>query len=120
VRFGVVGVVATAVHYLSLRLLVEQMFFSPSTANGVAFLCAICVTYIGQHMWVFQRSGRLSLTLIVRFSLSLSFGFFANMAIMAASVNTFDLTYQSGFLLALVFVPALSFIINKFWVFRSL
>lgn len=41
------------------------------------------------------------------------------MAIMAISVHAFKLDYQTGFLLALILVPMLSFMINRSWVFRE-
>ncbi|QIR87021.1 GtrA family protein [Paracoccus sp. AK26] len=55
----------------------------------------------------------------VRFIVSLAVGLLSNMAIMAISVHAFKLDYQTGFLLALILVPMLSFMINRSWVFRE-
>lgn len=118
-RFGLVGLAATAMHYLILRLAVEHLEIPPSLANGMAFLCALSVTYLGQSLWVFQKHSQHSVGQMLRFAISLVFGFFANIGIMAVSVNAFGLSYQNGFLLSLLLVPALSFMINRFWVFNA-
>lgn len=118
-RFGVVGLAATAIHYAILRLAVDTLEIPPSLANGSAFLCAVCVTYLGQSLWVFRRHSQHGAAQMLRFIVSLGFGFFANVAIMALSVHALGLEYQNGFLLSLFLVPVLSFVINRFWVFNT-
>lgn len=118
-RFGAVGLAATATHYLILRLAVEQLEIPPSPANGMAFLCALCVTYLGQSLWVFQERSRHGTGQMLRFTVSLGLGFLANMGVMAVSVHGLGLEYQGGFLLGLFLVPALSFVLNRFWVFNG-
>lgn len=118
-RFGVVGLAATAMHYVILRLVVEELAIPPSFANGLAFLCALCVTYLGQSLWVFRKRSQHGAAQMLRFTVSLLFGLFANMGIMALSVHGLGLNYQDGFLLSLFLVPALSFMVNRFWVFNS-
>lgn len=118
-RFGMVGLAATAAHYAILRLAVEKLAIPPTLANGSAFLCALCVTYLGQSLWVFHERSRHGPAQMLRFSVSILFGLFANMAIMALSVHALDLTYQGGFLLGVFLVPVLSFVINRFWVFNG-
>ena len=117
-RFGAVGLAATAVHWAILSLAVETFGMPPSLANGTAFVCAAFVTYLGQSLWVFTARSRHGTMQVLRFAMSLVFGFAANVAIMAISVHVLDLPYQVGFLLTLVVVPALSFLVNRFWVFN--
>ncbi len=117
-RFGVVGVGATLVHFAVLTLAVEQTRIPPSLANGLAFLCALSVTYLGQSLWVFRHRSRHGADQLARFGVSLGIGMLANVAIMAVSVHALGLGYRVGFVLGLILVPALSFVINRYWVFR--
>lgn len=118
-RFGIVGLAATAMHYLVLTVLVELVRIPPTPANGLAFLCALGITYLGQSLRVFRKRSQHGVSQVLRFIVSLAVGLLSNMAIMAISVHAFKLDYQTGFLLALIFVPMLSFMINRSWVFRE-
>lgn len=116
-RFGIVGFAATGVHLAVLTLGVERLGLPPATANGLAFLCALGVTYAGQSLWVFRGRGRHGAGQVLRFAVSLGIGMLANVGIMALCVNGLKLDYRVGFVLGLVLVPALSFVINRYWVF---
>lgn len=116
-RFGVVGLAATGLHFGLLTLLVERAGLPAPLANGAAFLCALTVTYFGQALWVFPGRSRPGVRRMLRFALSLGLGLAANVAIMALSTGVLGLGYQAGFLLGVVLVPALSFVVNRFWVF---
>jgi putative flippase GtrA len=116
-RFGAVGLAATAVHFALLTLLVEAAGLPPPAANGAAFLGALGVTYLGQSLWVFPGRSRHGPRQMLRFAASLAIGFGANVAIMALSVQVLGLGYRAGFVLAVLLVPALSFVVNRFWVF---
>lgn len=118
-RFGIVGVLATLTHFVMLYLLVERAGLVPSLANGAAFLCAVAVTWLGQSRWVFAGHGTTSPAKLLRFAVSLAVGLMANVAIMAIVTEGLGLGYRVGFLIACLVVPALSFVMNKLWVFRS-
>lgn len=119
IRFGVVGVAATVVHFGMLSLGVELLGIIPAVANGLAFLCAVGVTYFGQSLWVFRDHGGRSSTQLLRFAASLALGFLANMAVMAVATQGLGLSYRIGFLIGCFLVPMLSYVVNRFWVFRS-
>lgn len=118
-RFGLVGIIATAVHFSVLTLAVERFSIPPSTANGVAFLCALSISYLGQSRWVFHIRSRHGTVQVLRFSISLGIGFLANILVMAYSIRVLSLSYKVGFLISLIVVPLLSFFINKLWVFKG-
>ena len=118
-KFAVVGVAASAAHYLLLFAGVEWLAISPVIANGFAFLTALLVTYSGQSLWVFRAQSNHGLGQATRFSVSVAAGFLANVAIMFAATKMFGLDYRIGFLFCLATVPALSFLVNKLWVFRA-
>jgi putative flippase GtrA len=77
---------------------------------------AVAVTYLGQSLWVFRGSGH-SLARLPKFLVSVFAGLFANIGIMALAVHVFGLNYLVGFAAALVIVPIMTFLVNKFWVF---
>ncbi|MFC3309983.1 GtrA family protein [Blastomonas aquatica] len=118
VRFGIVGVTATAVHGLTLFVLVNRGQFSPTVGTAIAFLCAVAVTYAGQALWVFKVRQH-SPAKFLRFALSAVFGLLANVAIMKLAVDVAQVHYQIGFAAAVVLVPAMTYLINKYWVFAD-
>lgn len=116
VRFGIVGVTATAVHGLTLFVLVNGAQFSPMVGTAIAFLCAVAVTYAGQALWVFKVRQHGSAK-VFRFAMSAVFGLLANVAIMKLAVDVAQVHYQIGFAAAVVLVPAMTYLINRYWVF---
>lgn len=117
-RFGCIGVAATLTHFLLLRLGVERLGLRPTPANGLAFSVALLVTFLGQSLWVFRGYGRIGLDLVGKFGASLLVGLIGNMGIMALCTRVMGLSYQTGFLVGLIVVPAISYLLNKLWVFR--
>ena len=115
-RFGVVGVTATLVHFLVLNAGVQLLGLDPVVANGIAFSVAVFVTYTGQSLWVFRQPlhapGRLQ-----KFAASALGGLVANMALMALFSDLLGLHYNIAFALCLVIVPGCQFVVNKLWVF---
>lgn len=117
VRFGVVGLVATLVHYAALTVLVELLAIPPALANGLSFCAAVAVSYFGQASWVFNVD-RKAPQAPARFGLIAVLGLLANVGIMAVSHDMLGLDYRIGFIVSVVIVPMLTFLANKFWVFR--
>ena len=118
VRFGIVGVTATVVHGVTLLLLVKRAHLAPTPATAIAFLCAVIVTYAGQALWVFQVRQH-NPAKFLRFASSAVFGLLANIAIMKLAVDAARVHYQIGFAAAVVLVPAMTYLINRFWVFND-
>ncbi len=117
-RFGIIGLTATAVHYLVLRTAITGFGLPPAPANGVAFLIALGASWLGQSRWVFRRPGTDGARML-RFAVSALGGLLGNMAIMAIVTGAIGLPWQAGFLAALIIVPAASFAVNRLWVFRA-
>lgn len=117
-RFGVVGVTATLVHFGVLNAAVRLAGLDPVIANGIAFSVAVFVTYVGQSLWVFRQPiyapGRLQ-----KFATSAVGGLVANMALMALFSDLFGLHYNIAFGLCLIIVPGCQFVVNKLWVFGA-
>lgn len=117
-RFGVVGVLATTVHFVVLSVGTDVYGQSPVAMTALAFCCAVLITYTGQTIWVFgvrqHGAGQL-----LRFGISVGAGLFGNVAIMYLVVELLGGPYQAGFLSGLVLVPITTFVLNKYWVFST-
>lgn len=117
-RFGSVGALATSVHLLLVWGLLRCMPTAPQTSNFLAFLGAFGVSFIGNYYFTFRAPGhwRVALPKFLATSL-LAYGINAFMfTILLHSLQRSPLTSA---LISAICVPAFSFIVSRFWVFRS-
>jgi putative flippase GtrA len=56
-RFGIVGVMATAVHIFVVWVLLNHTHLATLIANALAFLTAFGVSFSGHYFWTFQNPG---------------------------------------------------------------
>ena len=117
-RFGVIGLLATAIHITMAYFAESYGTLSPQLANLTGFMAAFLISYIGHLRYTFQPQGR-------------SGGYFRRFLIlsvlsfMASSYVVYALTVKLGvdFLWTLtvvaVVVPSISFIAAKFWAFTE-
>ncbi len=67
-RFGLVGVINTAVDFIIFVLLYRGTELDPLLCNGIAFLVAVTNSYLFNHRWTFRRSNStISFTAYLRF-----------------------------------------------------
>ncbi len=120
VRFGVTGVAATLAHLAVFALLFDAIGLYAPLANGLSAVFASVVSYVGQRYWVFgDRAAGASRARIIRFAISLGLAAISHAAILWAALHLFGLDPYVGAVLAIVIVPAMSFAINRFWVFGA-
>jgi len=117
-RFGVVGIAASATHIAVALLLIEQAKLDVMAANALAFLIAVIVSYAGNHAWTFRREGRHG-TYFPRFLATSLAGLFLNQAIVFVAVRLFGLGYLAAILIVVATVPLLTFIVSKLWAFAA-
>jgi putative flippase GtrA len=117
VRFGVVGIAATAVHAALLLMLVELAALGPVPATALAFSAAVVVTFVGQSFWVFQNISWAPRR-ILKFLATALGGLIGNVAIMGLSVEILRLHYLIGLGVALAVVPTATFLLSRYWVFH--
>lgn len=117
VVFGLIGVLATAVHYLSALLAVELLGVSVLTANVLAYCVAVAVSYIGHTRFTFRASAsRENFLRFITVSLS-ALGLSQLLLFVLQHLAWFP--YQFNLLLGVGIIPVYSFICNKFWVYRG-
>lgn len=116
-RFLIVGVIAAAVHFSMVVLLVQSYDYLPLIANVGGFMVSFQVSYWGHRMWTFSGTEvlhreaypRLVAVQVVNFALNESlYYFFLSM----------NLPYTLALLIVLAILPTFTFISSKFWVFQ--
>lgn len=118
-RYAINGFVATAVHFAVLAFNLHVLHFSSAgLANLTASLFGISASFVGSRYFVFPRTGEPIVAEALRFS-----GLYGAIALLHGAVllvwsDYFGLDYRAGFLLATVLQVSLSYLGNKFLVFK--
>ena len=120
VKFGVVGVVATAIDFGVLIALTEWLGVDPVISAAISFAVSVLFNYAASMRYVFRRRedmtrGRELLIFVV---LSLV-GLGINEALMWLGVNAANLNYVLVKLIATVVVMLWNFISRKRWLDAS-
>ncbi len=118
-RYIANGIAATLVHYGVLTFNLEVLGLrSAGVANGIAAIFGITASFLGSRYFVFPGAQAPLATLLVKFG-SL-YGAIALMHALLVGVWTdwLRLDYRQGFLVATGLQISLSFLGNKFLVFR--
>lgn len=117
-KFGFSGAVATLVHVAVLAVLVERVDVSPVPASVLAFCCAVLVSYGLNYKWTFPASGSHEF-LLPRFALVATLGLGLNAGITYLVVNVGGMWYGYALLLVVATVPAMTFLLSKYWAFAQ-
>lgn len=119
VRYVVNGLVATAIHFCVLKFNLEVVGMrSAGIANGIAAIFGIAVSFAGNRWFVFAGSERKIVRQGALFLLA-----YACIAVLHALVlyvwtDRVGWDYRVGFVAATCMQMSLSFVINKFVVFK--
>ena len=119
VRYVINGLVATAVHYGVLRFNIEVLHVPlAAMANAIAAVFGITVSFLGSRYFVFHgRQGSLarqgSLFLLIYAAIAV-----LHALVMYVWADRWGLDYRAGFVLATGMQMAVSFVANKFLVFK--
>jgi putative flippase GtrA len=119
-RYGINGIVATCVHYAVLTFNLKILAFSSAgLANLVAALFGIGASFVGSRYFVFQRTNEDVMTQILRFSGLYGFIFLLHGLALFVWSDYYGQDYTVGFLLVTVVQVSLSYLGNKFLVFKA-
>jgi putative flippase GtrA len=117
VRYGLVGLLAVAVHYTVLIGLVELDLLSKVPASIAGFCMATPVNYYFQHVWVF-RSDRAHATALPRYLGVTSAGLAINALAFNAGLEL-GVPYLLAQAIAIALVTAFNFTANRFYTFSA-
>jgi putative flippase GtrA len=120
VRFIINGLIATTIHYGVLIFNIEVLnFLSAGLANFTAALFGITSSFLGSRYYVFRKNGESIKLQAIKFS-----GFYGLIAILHFFVlfiwyDYFGLDFKIGFLIATSLQIPLSYMANKYIVFKK-
>lgn len=117
-RFAVSGGVATAVHVSVFTSLVEWFALRPLLAATPAFIAALFFSYGINYHWTFSASAPHQI-MLPRFVVVALLGLSLNLIITYLVVDIGHYWYGYALLLIVLFVPLVTFLLSKFWVFNE-
>lgn len=115
-RFGGVGLLAAAVHYLSC-LLFSQAGVPPLLANVGAFLVAFQVSYFGHRHLSFEVSDLPHRQTLPRFFAVAVLGFMVNELLFWLALTYTALPYQFSLGVIILLVAAMTFALSRAFAF---
>jgi putative flippase GtrA len=115
-RYGSVGAVATAAHYLTLVLCVELAGWPAYLASGFGAVVGAQLAYAGNRWFTFGHRGAMRASW-PRFMLTALLGALLGMAIVGLGVRL-GIHYLIAQALATLASLVLTFAINRAWTFR--
>jgi putative flippase GtrA len=118
-RFGLVGLSASATHYLSVIALVETSAIDPLIANIGGFIAAFWVSYFGHRFWTFGDRNSISSGAFLRFFATALFGFGLNEILFYLMLAYTAIPYTVALAIAVVIVAISTYFLSRAWAFRS-
>jgi len=119
-RYGIVGVIATVVHFCVAYLFYESLKLNFLFAHFFGFLGGLIIAYFGHYFYSFrdkaahtERFPKFLITTLAALTLHQVGAFLL--------VEHLNLDYSTEVLpLLVISVPVFTFLLNKFWVFSSI
>lgn len=118
VRFGIIGITATALHIGVVWTLLSSTHLSALLANLIAFLCAFVLSFTGNYIWTFSAPGAPGKAMRRFFLISLS-AFVANSTLLATILASGWLSPRLAAVASASVVPGITFLASRLWGFRQ-
>ncbi len=116
IKFAIIGLSATAIHYITALICVEIFNLNVLTANACAYVGAVSCSYIGHTYVTFQTTH--SKKNASKFIVASVIAFLLSQVLLHFFTNFTHLNHRLTFIFIVLSIPAFSFFINKFWVYR--
>lgn len=117
-RYGAAGLVATAIYFGAVVLLVERGRLAPVRAAVIATMVVIVSSYVINRLFVFETS-RGHVSAFARFVTASLVGIALNAGLMHLATRVLAWPYLVGAALTIAVVPPLNFLVNHYWAFRA-
>ncbi|HWQ42911.1 MAG TPA: GtrA family protein [Desulfosporosinus sp.] len=118
IRYGLVGLLGTILHFSSLIALVELAHLDPVISSVVGFLLVLLISYYLNRNWTFCAVDRKKRQFLYYTMVSL-IGLGLNSSIMFIDVHVLQWNYLYGQCLVVVVVPVSNFLMNRRWTFSD-
>jgi putative flippase GtrA len=114
IRFFIVGISATAVH-MFFAWFASRSGFGDVVSSVTGFIPALGVSYLGHYFFSFRSDARHG-EAFVRFASVASGSFCVSLLLL---VFLRDWMPQLSLFISIALIPAVSYVVNRMWVFRS-
>lgn len=118
IRYGLVGLLGTLIHFSSVIALVELAQLDPVISSAVGFLLVLLISYYLNRNWTFRSKDGRSRQFFYYAIVSLV-GLGINSTIMFIDVHILKMNYLFGQCFVVVVVPVSNFLMNRKWTFRD-
>lgn len=117
IRFGIIGIAATLIYFLSDVFFVHVAHMSAGLASFMAYLLALPVSYFGQSRFTFRSRGD-SRRQQWRFAFISIIGIMISYVTSQIAVHHYHIDPAWGALVTVALVPLVSYICFDRWAFR--
>ena len=118
IKFGLVGLLGTFVHYLTLISAVSLFSISATLSSSVGFILGAFVNHHFNRRFTFDAD-KSYMTTLVHFMMSAGFLFFVNLVFMYVFVEKVAIHYLIAQVVTTGIVFVSGFMINKYLLFKS-
>ncbi|HWU68705.1 MAG TPA: GtrA family protein [Stenotrophobium sp.] len=118
-RFGTVGLSATAIHAGVYTLLTARWHIDALPATAAAFCCAFGISFLGHRYWTFAHNGSAFSASLLKFLCTSLLGLCSNAYIAWQLVDRMHLPASSALIGVVFLTPLLVFVLARFWVFAA-
>jgi len=119
VKFALVGVLNTAIHYGVFYSLYEFVGLYYVLASGIGFCLAVTNSYFFNKFWTFKRRGSDVRREFVKFFIVNCLTLSINLGSMAILVELFAMHPPVAQLVTIGITLVINFLGNKFWTFKE-
>lgn len=116
IRYGLVGLLGTILHFASVIALVELAGLDPVIGSALGFILVLVISYFLNRTWTFRAKGQRAGRFLIYTTVSL-IGLALNSGIMYVAVYLLEWNYLYGQSLVVVVVPVVNYILNRTWTF---
>lgn len=118
-KFGIVGLLASAVHAGVYMATVKPLLLTPLPANFAGFGCAFILSFLGHRHWTFaaQTAGAPAAGSLAKFLATALLGLGSNTLLTWLLTEYFALPAESALVGILFVTPVLTFVCSKYWAF---
>ncbi len=119
-RYGINGIVATLIHFFVLVFNLQFLEMnSAGLASMLAAIVGITISFLGSRYFVFKNTGERIASQFMKFSGVYGAIALLHGAVLAVWTDWNGLDFRIGFMTATVLQVTLSYLGNKFLVFRA-
>lgn len=116
--FGIVGVISTLIYLAVCFLCARGLDLTALPSSVIGHTIATVWSFLGHHRLTFRRTGQYG-HYGRRFFVLMVLNYLANMAIVQVVSGWLGYSDTTSFIAVALLIPGFSYLISKFWVFRT-